>query len=65
MKKITLCLVLFIIPFLTGCRSDTSGDTYIAETDYQYKQCFSLAYPQLQQGDGIIYLYQNGFIYYL
>lgn len=65
MKKAGLCLMIITILFLAGCKSNTLPDTYIEESDYQYKQWAGTAYSQLQQGTGFVYLYHNCFIYYL
>jgi len=66
MKKSISCLLIFVALFLTGCNSGSLPDTYIAESDYQYRQWSDgIFFPKLQQGDGIVYIYHNGFIYYI
>lgn len=65
MKKSLLCLSIFVMAYLTGCKTAALPDTYIEGSDYPYKQWSdSIVYSRLQQDDGIVYLYHNGFIYY-
>lgn len=69
MKKKGICLlagVLLACIFLTGCGTEALPDTYVEGSDYQYTQWASgLFYPNVQQGDGVVYLFHNGFVYYL
>lgn len=65
MKK-QLIIGIFTMAFLilSGCTEDTLSNTYIAESDFQYMQYGNVAYPKIQQGDGVVYLEHEGFIYY-
>ena len=66
MKNVMICILTLVMMFLAGCGAEVLPDTYIEGSDYQYTQWSSgMFWPDLQQGDGVIYLFNNGFIYYI
>lgn len=66
MKKMMACILAFTMAFLTGCAGEALPDTYLEDSDYQYTQWTSgVFYPKLQQGSGVVYLFHDGFVYYL
>ena len=67
MRRIKTYLIIVNLIFLTGCANKAMPDTYVENYDYQYRQWSdSIAFPKVQQGsDNIVYIYKNGFIYYM
>ena len=67
MRRIKTYLIIVNLIFLTGCANKAMPDIYVENYDYQYRQWSdSIAFPKVQQGsDNIVYIYKNGFIYYM
>lgn len=66
MKKKIIGIWIVLAMLLAGCGTHALPDTYLEASDYQYTEWYQgMFFPKVQRVGNMVYIFHNGFIYYL